>query len=62
LWLFVGDLASPRARVSLVDLVRQGGTRPLNLVRASGERVVLVLKDANGAWAQGAPAFAIALE
>jgi Ca-activated chloride channel family protein len=62
LWLFVGDLASPRARVSLVDLIRQGGARPLNLARVPGERVLLVLKDPNGAWAQGAPVLALALE
>jgi Ca-activated chloride channel family protein len=55
LLLFVGDLAAPRVRVRLADLVRLGGERPLNLVRQTGERVRLVLADPGGAWAHQAP-------
>jgi Ca-activated chloride channel family protein len=47
LLLFVDDLAAPRARVQLADLVRQGGVRPLNLRRGPGQRVRIVLA---GRW------------
>src|SRR5262249_52358648 len=43
LLLFVDDLAAPRARVRLADLVRHGGERPLNLRREAGQVVRLVL-------------------
>jgi Ca-activated chloride channel family protein len=52
LLLFVDDLASPRARVRLADLVQQGGVRPLNIRRRFGERVRLVLVDPTGLWAR----------
>jgi Ca-activated chloride channel family protein len=55
LLIFVDDLASPRARVSFVDLVRQGGKRPLNLRRSPGQVVRAVLVDPNGAWRDNAP-------
>lgn len=61
LLLFVGDLAAPRARVKLVDVLRQGGRRPLNLRRGAGEPVRLVLADPSGAWAKGVPALEIVL-
>jgi Ca-activated chloride channel family protein len=51
LLLFVDDLAAPRARVRLADLVRQGGVRPLNLLRSSGQRVRIILADPAGTWA-----------
>ena len=44
LLLYVGDLAEPRARVRLRDLLRQGG-RPLNLRKQQGDVVHLVLDD-----------------
>ncbi|MCB0130334.1 MAG: VWA domain-containing protein [Caldilineaceae bacterium] len=44
LLLYVGDLAEPRARVRLRDLLRQGG-RPLNLRKQQGDVVRLVLDD-----------------
>ncbi len=53
-WIFVEDLVSPRARVRLVDLLRQGLQRPLNLSRRSGQVVRITLVDPNGAWAQAA--------
>jgi Ca-activated chloride channel family protein len=59
--VFVDDLAAPRARVRLADLVRQGGERPLNLVRGRGQVVRLVLTDANGAWASAAPKLRVTL-
>jgi Ca-activated chloride channel family protein len=59
--LFVDDLAAPRARVSVADLVRQGGERPLNVRRQAGQRLRVVLVDANGAWASSAPKFQVSL-
>jgi Ca-activated chloride channel homolog len=59
--VFVDDLAAPRARVRLADLVRQGGERPLNLVRAVGQQVRLVLSDPSGAWASAAPKLRVIL-
>lgn len=55
LLLFVGDLAVPRARVPLVDLLEAGGARPLNVARAPGDAVIVVLEDEFGAWRGGAP-------
>ena len=62
LLLFVEDLASPRARVRLADLVRQGGARPLNVQRQAGQRVRLVLADPAKAWAGSAPAVRVVLD
>ncbi|HZO90646.1 MAG TPA: VIT and VWA domain-containing protein [Chthonomonadaceae bacterium] len=61
LLIFVDDLTSPRARVRLADLVRQGGVRPLNLRRQQGQVVRIVLADPAGAWAQNAPPLEVAL-
>jgi len=55
LLLFVDDMAAPRAKVGLADLLRQGGMRPLNIRYAAGQAVRLVLTDPNGAWAKSAP-------
>ena len=59
--LYVDDLTAPRARVRLVDLLRQGGERPLNIRRQPGQVVRLVLLDPAGAWASGGPALEVAL-
>ena len=59
LLLFVDDLAAPRARVRLADLIRHGGERPLNLRREAGQVVRLVLADPAGAWATAAPALKV---
>src|SRR5207248_8194400 len=61
LLLYVEDLAAPRARVRLADLLRQGGTRPLNLRRTAGQVVRLSLSDPNGAWRDAAPAIEVTL-
>lgn len=61
LLLFVADLSSPRARVSLADLLRQGGERPLNLSWRPGDVVRLVLLDPSGAWRSSAPAIEVTL-
>ncbi|MCW3095892.1 MAG: Vault protein inter-alpha-trypsin [Chthonomonadaceae bacterium] len=61
LLLYVDDLAAPRVRVRLADLMRQGGTRPLNILRANGQIVRLVLADPAGVWADHAPDLAITL-
>jgi Ca-activated chloride channel family protein len=61
LLLFVGDLASPRARVKLADVLRLGGRRPLNVRCEAGEPVRLVLADPSGAWTGGTPAMEIVL-
>jgi len=62
LLVFVGDLAMPRAKVKLTDLVRQGGSRPLNLSRKRGEALRLALVDTAGVWSDGAPHIEVALE
>ena len=59
LWVYVQDLAMPRARIRLADLVRLGGKRPLNLAVKAGEVVRVVLVDPKGVWAGGAPAIAV---
>jgi Ca-activated chloride channel family protein len=59
--IFVGDLASPRAKVALADLVRRRGQRPLNIAKAKGDVVRLVLADPQGAWKGGAPKIEVAL-
>ena len=48
LLLFVDDLAQPRARVRLADLLRQGGARPLNVQRQFGQIVRIALVDDSG--------------
>ena len=53
LLIFVGDLAAPRARVRVADLLRQGGERPLNLTWGAGQPLRIVLHDPQGAWASG---------
>lgn len=50
LQLFIGDLASPRARIRLHDLLRQG-QRPLHLQRTAGQSIELRLVDPAG-WLQ----------
>jgi Ca-activated chloride channel family protein len=52
LLLFIDDMAAPRARVSLADLIRQGGSRPLNLRRSGAQAVRLVLTDPSGMLAR----------
>jgi Ca-activated chloride channel family protein len=59
LLLYVEELAEPRARIRLADLLRQGGARPLNIRRAGNSVVRLVLVDPNGAWAAGRLSVAI---
>lgn len=46
LLLYVGDLATPRARVTLADLLP--AERPLNLRRRAGETILLVTEHAAG--------------
>jgi Ca-activated chloride channel family protein len=62
LLIFVDDAASPRAKVRLVDLIRQGIRRPLNLLRQAGQVVRIVLLDPAGAWASNTPRIEVALE
>ncbi len=62
LLVFVGDLATARAKVKLADLVRQGGARPLNLSRNRGEALRLALVDPAGVWSEGAPHIEVVLE
>lgn len=62
LLLYIEELAAPRARVRLADLVRQGGRRPLNLLRRPGQEVRLLLQDPNGAWVKSPPRIEVGLE
>jgi len=59
--IFVDDVTAPRARVRLADLIKQRGTRPLNLQKESGQPVRISLVDPAGAWARGAPRIEVAL-
>ena len=59
--VFVGDLASPRARMALGDLLRRRGQRPLNISKAKGDIVRIVLVDPQGAWKDGAPKIEVGL-
>jgi Ca-activated chloride channel family protein len=61
LLIFVDDLASPKAKVNLTDVIRQRGERPLNLLRRPGQVVRLVLLDSTGAWMQNATIIEVAL-
>ncbi len=61
LLIFVGDLSAPRAMVSLADMIRRRGRRPLNLARAKGDVVRIVLADPQGVWSQGAPRMEVAV-
>ena len=61
LLLFVDDMTTPRARVRLADLVKQGGERPLNVARGPKQAVRLVLLDEQGVWAQAAPSLTVEL-
>ncbi len=48
LLLYVGDMAVPRARIPLEQLLMAGGRRPLNITAPSGVLVKLVLEDPEG--------------
>ncbi len=61
LLLFVGDMAAPRARVRLADLVRGGGERPLNVALAPGQAVRLVLLAEQGSAPPALPALTVEL-
>jgi Ca-activated chloride channel family protein len=61
LLIFVGDVVSPRAVVGLADVVRRRGRRPLNLARAKGDILRIVLVDPQGTWSEGAPQIEISL-
>ncbi len=50
LLLYLDDLASPRAKVRIVDLARLGGERPLHVRKNFTQPVRIVLVDPNGAW------------
>jgi hypothetical protein len=54
LLIFISDMVSPRASVSLPDLIKMHGMRPLNVV-VHNESVKIVLVDPNGAWISNAP-------
>jgi Ca-activated chloride channel family protein len=53
LLIYVDDMASPRARVRLIDVVRQRGERPLNLLKLSQQAVRVVLTGAADLWKAG---------
>jgi Ca-activated chloride channel family protein len=61
LLIFVGDVVSPRAEMDLADVVRRRGRRPLNLARAKGDVLRIVLVDPQGTWREGAPQVEVAL-
>ena len=59
LWVYVQDLAMPRARIRLADLMRLGGRRPLNLRVPAGAVVRVALVDPSGAWKTEAPTISL---
>jgi Ca-activated chloride channel family protein len=62
LLIFIGDLAAPRARIRLADLLRTG-TRPLNLTRQRDEVLRVVLWNERGATrSPELPAFELSLQ
>jgi Ca-activated chloride channel homolog len=61
LLIFVDDAASPRARVSLADIMRVGGRRPLNLLNLPGQLLRVVLADPAEAWKGSAPRLEVTL-
>ncbi|HOO65156.1 MAG TPA: hypothetical protein PK364_14725, partial [Synergistaceae bacterium] len=48
LLLYVGDMAVPRARIPLEQLLLMGGRRPLHISAPSGILIKLVLEDPEG--------------
>jgi hypothetical protein len=61
LLIFVGDLSAPRATMSVADVVRRRGRRPLNLAKGRGDAVRIVLSDPAGIWSGGAPNIEVTL-
>jgi Ca-activated chloride channel family protein len=62
LLIFVDDLSTPRAKVRVVDIMRQGGVRPLNLLKQPGQMLRVVLADPAGAWLRQAMRIEVTLE
>ncbi|CAN5740935.1 hypothetical protein BH10CHL1_BH10CHL1_27360 [soil metagenome] len=59
--IFVGDLAAPRAKIRLADLLRHA-ERPLNLFRPASQIVRIVLQDPNGSLAKNLPELELVLQ
>jgi Ca-activated chloride channel family protein len=59
--IYVEDMVSPRAKIRLSDLARQGWRRPLNISRQACEAVRIVLTDPDGVLASGAPEMEVSL-
>lgn len=57
IWIYLEDLASPRAKVRLEDLLRQSGRRPLNFSVSAGQRVQVVLVGGEGTQGSGSMRF-----
>ncbi len=62
LLLYVDDQAAPRARVGLADILRSGGTRPLNIFWEPGHRICLVLHDPARSWRKHAPTLRVTVD
>jgi hypothetical protein len=56
LLLFIEDPAVPRVKIFIKDLLRHGGSRPLNIQRTHGELLKIILVDPDGEWSTKAPA------
>jgi Ca-activated chloride channel family protein len=61
LLFYVDDLSVPRARVRVIDILRSGGTRPLNIHWQPGQAVRLELTDPAGTWRNAAPNVRVSL-
>lgn len=62
IWIYVEDLASPRAKVRVGDLLRQSGRRPLNLSVMPGQRAQVVLVGGDATQGAGAMHFELEVE
>jgi hypothetical protein len=57
--IFIDDMTMPRAKMKLVDLIRGGGNRPLNLIKNMRNDLRVVLTGPREAWVENLSAIKI---
>ena len=50
LLIYIEDPGVHRVKVFIKDLLRHGGSRPLNIQRTHGELLKIILVDPDGEW------------